>query len=85
MKSLVMSRDYGTLGEIVFVKIKLNATGYQKMLHGKLLPFTTERGDEKTIFQQDNAPIHAPDITKVPRFRNRIIAMDYYATMYYHY
>lgn len=48
--------------EIVFVKGKLNAVEYQEMLHDELLPFITEIGDQKTIFQEDNAPIHTAAI-----------------------
>lgn len=48
--------------EIVFVKGKLNAGEYQEMLHDELLPFITKIGDQKTIFQEDNAPIHTAAI-----------------------
>ena len=50
------------LSEIVFVKCKLNAIGYQEMLldiYRQLLHFITEIEDKKkTSFQQDNALIH---------------------------
>lgn len=46
------------LNEIIFVKDKLNAVGYQEMLHGELLPFITE------IFQRDNAVIYTATTRK---------------------
>lgn len=52
------------LNGIVIVKGKLNVIGYQEMLHGKLLSFMNRIGDKKTIFQQDNAPIYAINVTK---------------------
>ena len=44
--------------EIVFVKARMNAFGYQQMLHDHLLLFITLTEDNKIVFQQDNAPIH---------------------------
>lgn len=48
--------------EIVFIKGKLNAVEYRELLHDELLPFITEIGDQKTIFHEDNAPIHTAAI-----------------------
>ncbi|KAK2577741.1 hypothetical protein KPH14_000741 [Odynerus spinipes] len=50
--------------EIAFLNGRLNATGYQNMLYDYLLPFITLIEDDKTIFQQDNAPIHTASSTK---------------------
>lgn len=47
-----------TLSEIVFIKGRLNAMGYQEMLHGELFPFTIEIEDKKIIFQRHNALVH---------------------------
>lgn len=68
------------LSEIVFVKCKLNAIGYQETLldiYRQLLHFITEIEDKKTSFQQDNALIHTAAKYKnvVSRFRNGIIIM----------
>lgn len=52
----------GMSSEIVFIKGKLNAAEYQELLHDELLPFITEIGDQKTIFHEDNAPIHTAAI-----------------------
>lgn len=41
----------GYLNETLFVKGKLNAVGYQEMLHGELLPLITEIEDEKALSQ----------------------------------
>lgn len=51
------------LNEIVFVKRKLNAVGYQ-MFHGELLPFITEMEGKKIIFQRNNAPLDKAVSTK---------------------
>lgn len=55
------------LNEIVFVEVKSNATGYQETLLQTelLLLITTESKDRKTIFQQDNAPIHTATTIKI--------------------
>ncbi|KAK2579992.1 hypothetical protein KPH14_012298 [Odynerus spinipes] len=50
--------------EIAFLNGRLNSTGYQNMLYDHLLPFITLIEDDKTIFQQDNAPIHTASSTK---------------------
>lgn len=41
----------GYLNKIVFIKGKLNAVGYQDMLHGELLPLITEIEYEKAPSQ----------------------------------
>lgn len=55
------------LNEIVFVEVKSNAAGYQETLLQTelLLLITTERKDGKTIFQQDNPPIHTASTIKI--------------------
>lgn len=40
------------LSEIVFAKSQLNATGYQEILHSKLLPFMIETEDKKYFFKR---------------------------------
>lgn len=53
-----------TWSEIIFAKGELNATRYQDMWHGKLLPFITETADKTTTFWQDNAAIHTAATVK---------------------
>ena len=50
--------------EIVFVNDKMDASGYQQMLHDHLLPFITLTENNKIIFQQDNTPIHTASSSK---------------------
>ena len=52
------------LSEIVFVKGKLNATKYQRILRSELLLFMTEMEDENRISRQDDAPIRRAATTK---------------------
>lgn len=57
------------LNKIVFVKGKLNAIEYQKMVHGELLLFAIEIKDHFSPF------IQLPLQDVLLRFRNRIITM----------
>lgn len=58
-----------TISEIVFVKCRLNAMGYQKILHDKLLLLVIEIEEKKTVFQKGTALIHTAAITKT-RFQD---------------
>lgn len=58
---------------MTFVNSRINAAGYQQMLHDYLLPFITLTKNDKTIFQQNNVPIHYFLQKMISRFRDRVI------------
>ena len=50
--------------ELLILKGKQNSGDYQKTLKRGLIPFMQLFGDEKSIFQQDNCPIHVSQSSK---------------------
>ncbi len=65
------------VGPIVLVEGTLNADKYIKLLKENLLPFLNELGIGEYIFQDDNAPCHAANSTKIWKANNSINSLSW--------